>query len=203
MKRFAAIDIGSNSLLLYIAGKDTEGNFNSILDLSEITRLGEGLHKTGFLNPGSIITSVKVISEFIEIAKQNNVDGIAAVGTMAIRTARNSSEFISEVKNKTGLDIEVISGDEEARLSFIGAGQGLEIKEKEILIFDTGGGSTEFILGKGDMIIDKISINVGAIRITEDYLFTKLRCLFLLFILQKNIYPMKYVISKNYYLFRN
>jgi exopolyphosphatase/guanosine-5'-triphosphate,3'-diphosphate pyrophosphatase len=171
MKRFAAIDIGSNSLLLYIAGKDSEGNLNSILDLSEITRLGEGLHKTGFLSPGSMIKSIKVISDFIEIAKQNIVDGIAAVGTMALRTARNSSEFISEVKNKTGLDIEVISGEEEARLSFIGVRQGLELKEKNFVIFDTGGGSTEFIRCENDMISDKFSINTGAIRITEDYLF--------------------------------
>ena len=170
MKRFAAIDIGSNSLLLYIAEKDSEGNFHPIFDRSEITRLGEGIYKTGLLNPNSMKRSLDVIIEFMEIAKSNNTDSIAAVGTMALRTARNSSEFISVVKNRTGLDIEVISGEEEARLSFLGARQALEIKDKEILIFDTGGGSTEFILGKGEMIIDKLSINVGAIRITEDYL---------------------------------
>ena len=170
MKRFAAIDIGSNSLLLYIAVKDEEGNFQPIIDRSEITRLGEGIYKTGLLNPDSMRRSLDVIKEFMEIAQLNNTEGNVAVGTMALRTARNSSEFISEVKNTTGLDIEVISGEEEARLSFIGARQGLEIKDNDILVFDTGGGSTEFILGTGDMIIDKLSINIGAIRITEDYL---------------------------------
>lgn len=169
IKTYATIDIGSNSILLYIAEKDTKGNFNRILDKSEITRLGKDLNKTGFLSNDSIETSLAVLKEYKKICDEYSVSEIAAVGTMALRNASNSTGFIEKVYKETGIEIQIISGDEEARLSYIAVSAGIGIKEKT-LIFDTGGGSTEFIFCDAEGVSGVFSINIGAVRLTENFL---------------------------------
>ncbi|HEY5535164.1 MAG TPA: Ppx/GppA phosphatase family protein [Ignavibacteria bacterium] len=166
---FATIDVGSNSILLYIAEKRTDGKFSLVYDSSEITRLGEGLSTTGVLSESAIERSLVVIKHFVEQMKKYNVSDYAAVGTMALRTAKNASVFIKNVREKCGIEINVISGDEEARLSYLAVKSGMELGSGTTVIFDVGGGSTEFILGEGDNIIKKFSINLGTIRFTEKY----------------------------------
>lgn len=169
--RYATVDVGSNSILLYVADKNEEGNFSRILDKSEITRLGDNLHETGFLSIDSVEKSIEVLKNYKKICDDYKVNMIAAAGTMALRNAKNSAEFIEKVKCETGIQIEIITGDEEARLSYLAVKAGLGIKEKT-LIFDTGGGSTEFIYCDAIGVIKKFSTNIGAVRFTQKYLIS-------------------------------
>ena len=168
-KKYATIDIGSNSILLYIAEKNSNGKFKSVINLSEITRLGNNLHNTGILNNVAIQKSLEVIKNYKKICDENNVSEIAAVGTMALRTALNSNEFTKQAENETGIKIEIITGEEEARLSYIALKEGIGIA-RESLAFDIGGGSTEFIYADSFSIKKRFSINIGAIKFTESYL---------------------------------
>lgn len=168
-KKYATIDTGSNSILLYIAFIDEQGSFRRIIDKSEITRLGKDLHKTGILSEDSTMKSLEVFKEYRKICDENGVPEIASVGTMALRMAKNSNEFIEKVTEETGISIEIISGEEEARLSYLAVKSGIGIKNKTI-IFDIGGGSTEFIYCDETGIKNRFSANIGAVRFTEDLL---------------------------------
>jgi len=170
MGRYATIDVGSNSVLIHIAEKDASGNWKVLDDRAELTRLGEGLQATGVLKPEAMERTVEALKKFVELAKSHNVEQIVAVGTMALRVAKNAPEFIEKVKEVCGLIIEVIDGKEEARLSYLAVKSGLGLAHGKLVIFDVGGGSTEFIFGKDDTIEKRFSINLGAIRITEQYL---------------------------------
>ncbi|RKZ01214.1 MAG: Ppx/GppA family phosphatase [Candidatus Hydrothermota bacterium] len=169
-KRFATIDVGSNSVLIYIAERDEQGNWKQIDDRAEITRLGEGLQTTGMLKKEAMERTTEALCKFVELAKSYGAEQIVAVGTMALRTAKNADEFIKMVEERCGLRIEVISGEEEARLSYLAVKSGLKFPAERIVIIDVGGGSTEFIFGRGDEIERKFSLNIGAIRFTETYL---------------------------------
>lgn len=170
MARYATIDVGSNSVLIHIAEREPSGTFKVLDDKAEITRLGEELQATGVLKKEAMERTRDAICRFVELAKKYEVDEIVAVGTMALRTAKNSDEFIKMVEENCGIKIEVIKGEEEARLSYLAVKSGLTIPAEKLLIIDVGGGSTEFIFGRGDEIEKKFSLNVGAIRFTEKYL---------------------------------
>ncbi len=167
---YATIDIGSNSVLVFVAEKDEKGNWKTLAEKAEITRLGEGLKATGRLSKEAMERTAKAVCDFAELARNLGAEKILAVGTMALRTASNSDEFIKLVKDMCDVDVEVIPGEEEARLSFLAVKSGLKTPADRVVVIDVGGGSTEFIFGKGDEIEKKFSLNIGAIRFTEDYL---------------------------------
>jgi exopolyphosphatase / guanosine-5'-triphosphate,3'-diphosphate pyrophosphatase len=102
-------------------------------------------------------------------ARENGVTDIAAVGTMGMRTARNSQQFIDAVQQRCGVTIEVIPGEEEGRLAYLAVKSGLGLAEGSLAIFDTGGGSTQFTFGHGSAVEERFSLNVGAVRYTEDF----------------------------------
>lgn len=168
-KKYATIDIGSNSILLYIAEKESSGKFKSIINLCEITRLGKNLQITGILEKDAIQKSLEVLRNYKKICNENNVSEIAAAGTMALRTASNSDEFTEQAERETGIKIEIITGEEEARLSYIALKEGIGITG-ESLAFDIGGGSTEFIYADSSGIKKRFSVNIGVIKFTENYL---------------------------------
>ena len=168
--KYATIDVGSNSILLYIAEKNSSGKWKPVVDIAELSRLGEGLSATGVLGQPAMDRSVEVMKNFSQIVKDNNVSGMAVVGTMALRTAKNTQEFIDRVKSDCGIEITIIPGEEEARLSYLAVVSGLGLTDGKTAIFDVGGGSTEFIFGQGDKIIKRFSVNIGAIRFTENFL---------------------------------
>ena len=172
MLKYAVLDIGTNSIKFHIAEKNPDNQRKTILDRAEVTRLGEGLNRTGKISPEAMERNIAVISEMFEIARQIAVDEIFAIGTMALRTASNANDFIDHIKNKFGISIEIISGDEEARLSFLAVNSSLDIRYGNFLIFDTGGGSTEFISGNDGKIQQKISLTIGVVRLTEDILIS-------------------------------
>lgn len=160
----AAIDIGSNSILLYIE-KDGE----KLYDTGEITKLGSELQNTGKLSELSVKNSIEVLKKYIAICKKFNTDNIYAVGTMALRVALNSGEFADKVKNETSIKINIIPAEEEARLSYLGAADVLQNGDLPKTMIDIGGGSTEFINGVGERIINYKSFNTGILKVTENF----------------------------------
>jgi exopolyphosphatase / guanosine-5'-triphosphate,3'-diphosphate pyrophosphatase len=170
MNRYATIDVGSNSVLIHIVEKDILGNFKVLDDQAELSRLGEGLQATGELKAEAIERTIIALKNFMNLVNTYKVDEVAAVGTMALRIAKNSDYFLKRVETECGLKITVIPGEEEARLSYLAVKSGLGLKEGNVAIFDVGGGSTEFIFGKGDSLEKRFSANIGCIRFTEQYL---------------------------------
>ncbi|HEY1732576.1 MAG TPA: hypothetical protein VGG15_12540 [Terriglobales bacterium] len=169
MPRYAVIDIGTNSVKFNISERRADGTWLTIVDRAEITRLGEGLEQTGEISPDAMERTVSAIAAMVDEARQNDVAKLAAVGTMGMRTARNSQQFIDAVKQRCGVTIEVISGDEEGRLAYIAVKSGLGLAEGSLAIFDTGGGSSQFTFGHGSVVEERFSLNVGAVRYTEKY----------------------------------
>ncbi|NLZ52548.1 MAG: Ppx/GppA family phosphatase [Thermoanaerobacteraceae bacterium] len=163
--RVAVIDLGSNSIRLLI--KDiSEGFMVTVHKELATTRLGRGVAKNLQLDKLSMNDTLSVLTYYINKAKSMNCDKILAFGTSALREAKNSRYFIKRVR-ELGLDVDVLSGQEEALLSFTGARAGLGISGS-VLVIDIGGGSTELILGK-EQIQKSESLSMGAVRFTELY----------------------------------
>ena len=163
--RVAAIDCGTNSIRLLIA--DIEGtSFREVLRTMEIVRLGQGVDKTGEFHPDAIARTLAAVDNFaIEIARKG-VQKIRFCATSATRDATNRHLFIDGVKERLGIEPEVISGEEEAALSFAGAIQDLPQEDGPFLVIDIGGGSTEFVYGQSSVEFAK-SVNIGCVRMTE------------------------------------
>ena len=125
--KLAGIDIGTNTLRLLIAEFSGDGIYRKVDSGRYITRLGEGLSGTGRLKDEAMERALRVLKGFADKCSENDVDGIYAVATSAVREAVNGRDFIQEVKNKTGIDVNIISGDEEARITMLGVFPGLEI----------------------------------------------------------------------------
>ena len=169
MPRYAVIDVGTNSVKFNISERLEDGTWRTVVDRAEITRLGEGLEKTGEISSDAMERTVSAIAAMASEAKDKGVAAIAAVGTMGMRTARNSQQFIDAVEQRSGIRIEVIPGDEEGRLAYLAVKSGLGLTEGSLAIFDTGGGSTQFTFGRGAKVEERFSLNVGAVRFTEQY----------------------------------
>jgi exopolyphosphatase/guanosine-5'-triphosphate,3'-diphosphate pyrophosphatase len=169
-RRLAFVDIGTNTILCLIAELKRDGTFDVLDDLAEITRLGQGVHQNRTINPEGEERSFKVLERYLERCKGLNVEEIIAVGTSALRDARNSAAVCARFKEQLGLDVRVISGDEEAAYSFLAVQRGLPLKQQELLVVDVGGGSTEFIRGNEAGVSQAVSINIGSVRLTEQFL---------------------------------
>src|SRR6516165_7687006 len=169
MPRYAALDVGTNSVKFHIGERREDGTWRTVADRAEITRLGEGLEKSGEINREAMARTVSTIAAMVDEARRNAVAGIAAVGTMGMRTARNSEQFIDAVRQRCGIGIEVIPGEEEGRLAYLAVQSGLGLAEGSLVIFDSGGGSTQFTFGRGAAVEERFSLNVGAVRYTEQY----------------------------------
>lgn len=169
MNRKAIIDIGTNSIKFYVAESTPDGGIDTVLDENNIAQIGEGLRETGLLNQEAMKRNTQAIKEFVQKSKELEVDEVRAVGTMALRNAKNTDEFIKMVKDSAGIEIEVLSGDTEGDLSYLAAMSGLDTKDGKLVIFDTGGGSTEFTFGSGRKIEDSFSIDLGSLTITEKF----------------------------------
>ena len=163
--RVAAIDCGTNSLRMLIA--DIEGgNFREVIRTMDIVRLGQGVDETGQFHPDAIRRTLAGVDTLaIEITKRG-VQKIRFCATSATRDATNRHLFIDGVRERLGIEPEVISGDQEAALSFAGAIQDLNPTDGPFLVVDIGGGSTEFVFGTTDVESAK-SVNIGCVRMTE------------------------------------
>lgn len=170
MGNFAAVDVGSNQVLLFISKVESGRSGEVILDKGEITKLGEDVSNTGVLKADAMKRTLDALKDFKGLIEKNNVEEYAAVGTAALRESNNSDEFLNMVRDETGIQIEIITGEEEARLSFLAVVGGLNLGNRETVIIDIGGGSTEFIFGKQAQILDRFSLKIGALKMTERFL---------------------------------
>jgi exopolyphosphatase/guanosine-5'-triphosphate,3'-diphosphate pyrophosphatase len=163
--RVAAIDCGTNSIRLLIA--DIDGNnFREVVRDMEIVRLGQGVDETGQFHPDAIARTLAAVDKFAaEIAKRG-VEKIRFCATSATRDATNRHLFVDGVRERLGIELEVISGDEEAALSFAGAIKDLDPSNGPFLVVDIGGGSTEFVIGTSTVEAAR-SVNIGCVRMTE------------------------------------
>ncbi len=167
---YATIDVGSNSVLLHVARRLENGRFETLADLSAVTRLGESLHRTGVISERAATRTIARLEAYAAAMQAFRVRAFAAVGTMCLRVAANTPEFVARARDVTGIPIEVISGEEEARLSYVGAASSFGGEAGDIAVFDVGGGSTEFTFGKGRRVARRFSIDIGAVRLMETYL---------------------------------
>lgn len=166
--KIGAIDIGTNSMRLLVA-EYRDGKLYNREKIVNTTRIGQGVDSEGYISKEAIERNIIALKEFCEIAKQKGCEKIYCIGTSALRDSKNASEFINRAKQETNISVDIITGDEESNLGFIGVLQGLEDTEN-ILVIDIGGGSTEFILGDEYGIKFAKSENVGALRMTEKFL---------------------------------
>ena len=162
----AVIDVGSNSIKMRIA-EVSGGQARVIRDETEVVKLGRGMSSTGLLSEDSMKLSCLTVSRMVRRARHTGAE-IFIAGTMALRTARNSSEFLGMVKSETGLDVHVLTGEEEARYSWLGASEGFRITGDAVM-FDTGGGSTEFVAGSGHVMKRAASVPAGAVNLSERF----------------------------------
>ena len=167
--RYAVVDVGTNSVKFHIGERNGDGVWRTVVDRAETTRLGEGLEETGRLNPVPIERTIEAIAGMAEEAGQHGVVAIAAVGTAGLRIAPNSADFVDAVQARCGVTIEIISGEEESRLAYLAAKAGLGHAGGSLVVFDTGGGSSQFTFEHGDQVDERFSLDVGAVRFTEQY----------------------------------
>ncbi|MGH7281461.1 MAG: Ppx/GppA phosphatase family protein [Polyangiaceae bacterium] len=165
--RVATIDIGTNTVLLLVAEK-RGADLVAVREGATITRLGENVDKTRELKPEAITRTSQALDDFAVVVNDARVDRVAVVGTSAMRDARGGEKIREHVKASFGVDARVLSGDEEAKMTFAGALSGLAIENDEsVAVFDIGGGSTEIVRGKNGVISYAHSFDVGSVRLTE------------------------------------
>lgn len=171
----AGIDIGTNTLRLLIAEvRSVQGRIHirPIFEARRITRLGEGIVDSGRLSPSAMSRTLQALKEFRAAVSEHPVDRIIGVATSAVREAGNRALFLNRLKEETGLDVEVISGEEEARRTLLGVRYGLEGDDSNLLVLDIGGGSTEWIVVTGGQIQEMKTLDVGVVKLTDRYLIT-------------------------------
>ena len=168
-RRYAVIDVGTNSVKFHIGERALDGAWRSIVDRAEVTRLGQDLDSTGRLGDEAIERTVQAIAGMAEEATRNGVESIVAVGTAGLRIAPNREALIDAVRHIPGVDVEVIPGEEEARLAYLATAAELDVGEGSIVVFDTGGGSSQFTVGHGREVEERFSLNVGAVRLMERF----------------------------------
>ena len=171
MSRVAAVDCGTNSIRLLIADI-TGDNFKEVLRTMEIVRLGQGVDQNKAFQPDAIDRTLNVVRLFKDQIASKGVEKIRFCATSATRDATNRNLFIDGVRDILGIEVEVIPGEEEAELSFIGATKELRQSDSPFLVVDIGGGSTEFVFGSEKVDFAK-SVNIGCVRMSERHLNTQ------------------------------
>jgi exopolyphosphatase/guanosine-5'-triphosphate,3'-diphosphate pyrophosphatase len=170
MTRVAAIDCGTNSVRLLISSVGPDGTLSDVRREMRIVRLGEGVDRTGRLSGAALERTRLALVDYATGLVEAGVDRARMVATSATRDAANADEFRTMVTGVLGFAPEVVSGDEEARLSFAGAVDGLAAPSP-LLVVDIGGGSTEFVVGSPATGVDAaISVDIGCVRMTERHL---------------------------------
>jgi exopolyphosphatase/guanosine-5'-triphosphate,3'-diphosphate pyrophosphatase len=165
--RLAGVDIGTLTCRLLIADVPSNGRLIEIRSERRILRLGEGVDQTKRLNVAAMDRVVPCLKEWRELVDAAHVDATAAVATSAVRDAANREEFLDRVKREAGFEVELISGEEEARRTMLGIRSGLPQGVTDVLALDIGGGSTEFILDRSGQKSVVRSIDIGVVRLCE------------------------------------
>lgn len=169
--KYASIDIGTNTLRLLIAESDCNGHLKPFIYKRAITRLGGGYTDGAGIDPASAQRTFAAIEGFRKVMMEAGVEDVTAVATSVVRRACNRGWFLREVFNRTGINVDVISGDEEARLSLAGVLSVIDGKKAgKRLVIDIGGGSTEFIATSGEELTGAWSMEMGVVHLSERHL---------------------------------
>src|SRR3984957_5066404 len=171
-RRVAAVDCGTNSLRLLVADIDHDRpGLTDVARRMEIVRLGQGVDQTGRLAPDALARTLGVLREYADVIAGTAASAVRMVATSATRDASNAAEFTRQVKEILGVAPEVLTGSQEAELSFTGATAELAGAPGPVLVADIGGGSTEFVIGPpGRPAGHAISVDIGCVRMTERHL---------------------------------
>ncbi len=172
--KIASIDIGTNTVLLLVADIDDNGSITVIEHQQRLPRLGKGVDSKNIIHISAFDRVAWIINEYKNLSAQLGAETILACATSAVRDASNKDEFISFIRSTTGIDVEVLSGDEEALLTYRGAISGLHTSERPIAVLDIGGGSTEITFPlpdahNGHAQLQRYSFQLGSVRLTERF----------------------------------
>ncbi len=169
--RLAAIDIGSNSVRLIVAEAVRGGNYRILDEEREPTRLGRSVGRNGNLDDASMEQTLAALKTFKQIASGFQAEPLRVIATCAIREAGNGPDFCRRIHEETGLDVQVISGEQEARYAFSSVQHSFDLSNKNVIVADIGGGSTEIVFATGEMIEEIYSTPLGAVRLTEQFAY--------------------------------
>lgn len=171
--RVATIDLGSNTVRLLVADVEPARPGWRVVEADQrVTRLGEGLAASGRLSPAPVERTAAAVREYVERARHARADRVAIVATSAVREAANGRDFAAALERATGERVRIVSGDEEAALTLAGVLGGLDdAPGVDTLVFDIGGGSTEYILARGRQALAAISLRLGVVDLAERYPF--------------------------------
>ena len=172
MTRVAAFDCGTNSLRLLVTDLDPgAGTADELVRDMKIVRLGQGVDSTGRIAAASMQRVFAALDDYMDVVREHDVSAIRFCATSAARDAENAEEFMAGVRDRVGVEPEVLDGDEEARVSFAGATRELPPLPGPLLVVDIGGGSTELILGDADGTArEQHSLDIGSVRLNERHL---------------------------------
>ncbi len=167
--RDAVIDVGTNSVKLVVGERTLDGGWRTVVDRGEVTRLGEGADDEGTIAPKALERTARVVAAMADEARAADVRAIAAVGTAALRAANNADDVIAAIRARSGVSVEVISGEDESRLAYVAAMAALGHPGGSSVVFDTGGGSSQFTFGRQGAVEERFSVPIGAARLTERF----------------------------------
>jgi exopolyphosphatase / guanosine-5'-triphosphate,3'-diphosphate pyrophosphatase len=169
MMRLASIDIGTNTILMLVADVHHDGSLEVVKDEHFIGRLGKGVDEHGVIQKETFQRVQDILSRLKDIADSLSIHRISACGTSALRDAKNRQEFIDFIKEKLGIDIQILTGKEEAELTYLGAVSDYlpNANSENYAVLDIGGGSTEMVIGSGAHVTSSSSMDIGSVRLTE------------------------------------
>jgi exopolyphosphatase / guanosine-5'-triphosphate,3'-diphosphate pyrophosphatase len=168
-ERYAVIDVGTNSVKFHVGERDSGATWRTVADRAEVTRMGEGLAEAGVISDEALGRTAAAISGMLDETRSKDIRALAAVGTAGLRIARNGAEVVAAIRARTGVQIEIVSGEDEARLAFLATTAALGPTPGRLVVFDTGGGSSQFTFGHGTEIDERFSVDVGAAGYTERF----------------------------------
>ncbi|MGE5276306.1 MAG: HD domain-containing protein [Acidobacteriota bacterium] len=169
MKQLAAIDIGTNSIKLLIASVEDDGSLQVLSREKAMVRLGSETLATGRLPEEAIEAGVAAVEQFLRSVRAAGAELVRAVATCAVREAANSGEFLEAVRRRTGVTVDVVSGEEEARLINLGVRSEFPARFDPLFLIDIGGGSTEFVISEGSRVRLTESLPLGVVRLADRY----------------------------------
>jgi exopolyphosphatase/guanosine-5'-triphosphate,3'-diphosphate pyrophosphatase len=167
--RYAVVDIGTNSVKFHVGEQHPDRTWARVIDRAAVTRLGEGLAETVEIQSEPLQRTTEAIAGMTEEARSSGAIALAAVGTAALRNATNSGVAIDRIRESAGVSVRVLSGEEESRLAYLAVKASTGLSDGSLVVFDTGGGSTQVTFGRGDDVLERFSVDVGAVRYTERF----------------------------------
>lgn len=170
MTKLAIIDIGTNSIHMVLAEVEPDFSYKILDRFKDMTRLGDGVFKTGRLSEAAMVRGLDVIRSLTTLARNKGYERIVAVATSAVREAKNGGEFLEAVMRHTDLTVRVVTGKEEARLIYLGVRHSMNLSDRPTMVVDIGGGSVELIVGNRKTMANGQSLKLGAIRLKDLYL---------------------------------